>query len=579
MQRIQIHQAATHVPGEAGADVVPRPLDDLVSQLAALKTLEQRSELLETCKYDDKYRCIFPEAHMQPGTPRASDDSTLPPAKTELTCASDQASHHGPAVTCQVFPAQEEVTTDPLRSFEAVISLQATKEVLKPTNTSLVTVIDKSGSMSGSKMRLVKATIDFLAQELSSEDAFGLVTYSNSEHVADAADAVPTVGGTRRVRSVFLCTDGQPNELAALADDPVSIHAFGFGADHDSKLLQAIAEAGSGMYYYIEDDSQIPEAFGDALGGLFSVVASNVNVSISVVSDGGQDQAPSTKILQVKSGGVVRVAPEPDNGYAQATICFNDLFAEESRELLLELELEAAPKAIDVSSPLLKVDVTFCDPNTGCVTSSTHFLEVKRCDKPKDQQCNNMVQAARARYRTAEAVQCAGELTKKRDYKSAMKLLQQAQDAVAKHGAGGEEQAHLQELATCMDSISELRRSKKPWLANTTSVRMEAASKSMQHQRSTFVGLTSACEHPAPTSLAAAPRVAAFASAPAHALPPCQNNPLSQLEEGLAACATLKLPSWSTSNSVRQHMSYSAAQFVSKMNTMPAANVDQNAKQ
>lgn len=38
----------------------------------------------------------------------------------------------------------------------------------------------------------------------------------------------------------------------AAAEEPVSVHTFGFGSDHDPKLLQAIAEAGSGIYYYIQ---------------------------------------------------------------------------------------------------------------------------------------------------------------------------------------------------------------------------------------------------------------------------------------------------------------------------------------
>jgi hypothetical protein len=38
----------------------------------------------------------------------------------------------------------------------------------------------------------------------------------------------------------------------AAANEPVSVHTFGFGADHDAKLLQAVAEAGHGIYYFIQ---------------------------------------------------------------------------------------------------------------------------------------------------------------------------------------------------------------------------------------------------------------------------------------------------------------------------------------
>jgi hypothetical protein len=44
----------------------------------------------------------------------------------------------------------------------------------------------------------------------------------------------------------------RPLSALAAADEPVSVHTFGFGADHDSRLLQAVAEAGNGMYYFIQ---------------------------------------------------------------------------------------------------------------------------------------------------------------------------------------------------------------------------------------------------------------------------------------------------------------------------------------
>jgi Mg-chelatase subunit ChlD len=51
--------------------------------------------------------------------------------------------------------------------------------VAKPANVALVAIVDKSGSMLGRKMHLVKGTVDFLADQLAAEDALGLVTYSD----------------------------------------------------------------------------------------------------------------------------------------------------------------------------------------------------------------------------------------------------------------------------------------------------------------------------------------------------------------------------------------------------------------
>jgi hypothetical protein len=63
--------------------------------------------------------------------------------------------------------------------WQVVISLKATSEVIKPANVVLVAVVDKSGSMEGRKIELVRGTVDFLAEQLSKDDALGLVTYSD----------------------------------------------------------------------------------------------------------------------------------------------------------------------------------------------------------------------------------------------------------------------------------------------------------------------------------------------------------------------------------------------------------------
>ena len=48
---------------------------------------------------------------------------------------------------------------------------------------------------------------------------------------------------------------------------------FGYGSEHDAVLLLGIAEAGNGLFYYIDSEESIPESFCDCLGGLLSVAA------------------------------------------------------------------------------------------------------------------------------------------------------------------------------------------------------------------------------------------------------------------------------------------------------------------
>ncbi len=49
----------------------------------------------------------------------------------------------------------------------------------------------------------------------------------------------------------------------APTDQHVTVHTFGFGEGHSVELLQAVAEAQSGVYYYIRTVDDIAAGFGD----------------------------------------------------------------------------------------------------------------------------------------------------------------------------------------------------------------------------------------------------------------------------------------------------------------------------
>jgi hypothetical protein len=64
----------------------------------------------------------------------------------------------------------------------------------------------------------------------------------------------------------------------------------------------------------MQDDSQIPEAFGDALGGLLSVVASNVCITITPLAGAGTADCSITRVqhggsrVAAAAGGTVEVS-------------------------------------------------------------------------------------------------------------------------------------------------------------------------------------------------------------------------------------------------------------------------------
>ena len=288
----------------------------------------------------------------------------------------------------------------PIDNFMALVRVRAPALSAEATRAPIriSCVCDVSGSMSGDKMRLMRNSLKFMLEHLRATDQLSVVSFSDAAHCVvpmastddegqfDAKikiDAM-TPGGCTNLSAglllgfeqlsqgggggplgeatyiasasnmggaapaapapnqdpcdfLFLCTDGHANRgvtdddgWARLAADAktrypgTTIAAFGFGADHSSELLRRLAD----MYYFVETAESIPASFGDALGGMLSVVAQNVRLSIVSAS-------PWSRLVNV-------VTPFPTHLQVDGIeVEIGDLFAEETRDILVELELLA----------------------------------------------------------------------------------------------------------------------------------------------------------------------------------------------------------------------------------------------
>merc|ERR1719446_89441 len=93
----------------------------------------------------------------------------------------------------------------------------------------------------------------------------------------------------QKVSAILLLTDGQdgstrarvPELMQRTARANCSLYAFGFGKDHDAALLSEIAEQAQTPFTFVEETDKIREAFAGAVGGLSSVVAQQVNLTIA----------------------------------------------------------------------------------------------------------------------------------------------------------------------------------------------------------------------------------------------------------------------------------------------------------
>jgi Ca-activated chloride channel family protein len=190
---------------------------------------------------------------------------------------------------------------------------------------SLVVVLDRSGSMHGEPLENAKRAATALVDRLSTNDAFALVTFSDSDqlilqmdrataaHKREAADAIDKIyddGGTCTscginrgaaelerspiqggVRRMVLISDGQANEgvwdrdelvglAQATAAHGVSITTVGVGLDFDEQTMIRLGEVGRGNYYFVQDTANLGAMFTSELSDLGATVATDVHLVI-----------------------------------------------------------------------------------------------------------------------------------------------------------------------------------------------------------------------------------------------------------------------------------------------------------
>jgi len=159
----------------------------------------------------------------------------------------------------------------------------------------LVIIMDRSGSMSGSKLNLAREAAARSVDLLRTQDTFGFTAFDeqiweivpaaplqDKEDVTAKILSVSAGGGTvifpsvekayedladlkLQRKHIILLTDGQspmpPGYLDTIAEGKAAnttLSTVGIGADADQRLLEGMAEAGGGRYYGVTDESTVP---------------------------------------------------------------------------------------------------------------------------------------------------------------------------------------------------------------------------------------------------------------------------------------------------------------------------------
>jgi uncharacterized protein YegL len=320
----------------------------------------------------------------------------------------------------------------------------------------IVCVLDVSGSMQGDKIRQVQDATKFIIEEADPKDRLSIVSFNNQANrelrlrkmsVDGKNDAnIATVrlragGGTsiaagldvalgvmeqrrqrNKVSAILLLTDGQdgntrrhlPDLLRRASQANCAIYAFGFGRDHDAALLADLAEQAHTPFTFVEDTDKIREAFAGAVGGLSSILAQQVQLTIKC----------HVPLKNVNTSFSVTRPSE-----LEAVVSIPDMFAAERRDILIELSVPA-----NTSGPgqtkLLDASARYMDLGRNCfVQTPVTIMEAQHVEEPEpDAEPDEEVSAQRERVKVTRALESAAAKSDEGNFDIALQEIDQCEN-------------------------------------------------------------------------------------------------------------------------------------------------------
>ncbi|OVA10111.1 zinc finger protein [Macleaya cordata] len=330
----------------------------------------------------------------------------------------------------------------------------------------LVTVLDISGSMMGTKLVLLKRAMGFVIQNLGPADRLSVIAFSNTahrlfplrrmtdsgrQHALQAVNSLYANGGTnileglkkgakvmedRRennpVCSIILLSDGQDSytDRGHLPPDfqsrlpfahrgggnsglQLPVHAFGFGADHDPVMLHSISETSGGTFSFIEAEGVIQDAFAQCIGGLLSVVVQDLQVRVECVH-------PDLRLGPLKAGSyATNVMSDERTGF----IDVGDLYADEERDFLVSVNVPVGDSSNETK--LVNVWCVYKDPfSKESLSTEGKEVRIQRPEIVRECVVSIEVDRQRNRLRAAEAMAESRAAAERGDLASAVSVLE-----------------------------------------------------------------------------------------------------------------------------------------------------------
>ena len=388
-------------------------------------------------------------------------DPVVPSSSSSSSSSSSAPSSSTEGLKLTVDIEKDQQSCDHSAVLTAIASLKAPKNENVATERSpcdIVAVVDRSGSMSGSKLELVKEALAYLLTQLQDGDRLSVVAFDHRiTHIfglkrcdekgrkvmeAKIQRDLRASGGTNiklgltaglnclkqrktrnAVSAIMLLTDGQggapsSEQLRAWQEEnAIPIHCFGFGVDHDAKTLTNIAELSSGNFDFIEKFELVGDAFATCLGGLLSVAAQEVVLKLTCENDYSMIQNINTTYPMKMS-----------NDSKSAEITIPDMLSEESKSIVFTLRVRECPENVE-PSPLFSASGSYLDMTAGKdkgigMTLNKVFCNLARPSNDSAAVFSYPVDKEKNRMKVAEILKEAVQLAESDQLQSARECLE-----------------------------------------------------------------------------------------------------------------------------------------------------------
>jgi hypothetical protein len=326
----------------------------------------------------------------------------------------------------------------------------------------LICVLDKSGSMEGDKIRLLIDSFNNIMEFLGENDRMSVIIFEsharrltpllkmNDKGKAITLNALKSVsadGGTsiasglkkalqvikqRRiansVTSVLILSDGLDSGATTgcktlLQDNPdigtFTMNTFGYGNDHDPQLMSGLAQLRDGSFYFIDKLDTVDEVFVDCLGGLVSVVAKDLKISVK--TNNKDEFLPGINFIKAFGVAGFWKLNSNTNTYNAELM---QMITGKNYSYVFEVEI---PKLVDPDIPARsflvgEAELTFKD------LIGESYKKTCQCDitfvEEESKEVERQVLIEYYRVKTAEVTERANSMSSRNDFDGAKKVLQ-----------------------------------------------------------------------------------------------------------------------------------------------------------